>query len=392
MGQLSRVILNILVVLLAVTGGFYQIYVKPLLSTFGYSPDRIIKPTGNKNCKAVPELKACEKLVLHQPTGVIYLACSTPSSRAHWTPATNQLNETGASTEDYIATYDPATSRITRLTMPDFNNGRGFSSHGMDVVPSDSDPSVLFVYLVNHRVPLGGVPAKVVGADSVIEVFKTKVGGKTLEHVKTVEDPIIIAPNDVIGSADGTSFYFTNDHGTRVGLSRYLGLLGRKSSSVGYCHLEEGCKYALPSTHSSNGIASAPNGTVYVGDSNFGGVIVLERQTDNTLVLTESIATDCALDNLSVDADGQVWAAAIPKALMTLNHIAHPELTAPSVAYRLTINTGVNAFYGEKYKVETVFADDGTLMTGITTTAYDSKRKRLFMHGIAASQLVVCKI
>ncbi|KDR75055.1 hypothetical protein GALMADRAFT_523479 [Galerina marginata CBS 339.88] len=392
MGQRTRIALNVVVVLLAVVGGFYQIYVKPVLATFGYSPDRIINPTGNTNCKTVPELKACEKLVLHQPTGVIYLACSTPSSRAHWVPATNQLNETGASTEDYVATYDPATSRITRLTMPDFNNGRGFSSHGMDVVPSDADPTVLFIYLVNHRVPLGGVRAKDVGADSSIEIFKTKVGGKTLEHIKTVEDPTIIAPNDVIGSADGTSFHFTNDHGSRVGLSRYFSLLGSKSTSVVYCHIAEGCKYALPNTHASNGIASAPNGTVYVANSIYGGVIVLERQTDNTLVLTESIATDCAIDNLSVDADGQLWAAALPKALMALNHIAHPELSSPSAAYRISINTGVNAFYGEKYKVETVFADDGSLMTGLTTTAYDSKRKRLFMHGIAASQLVVCKI
>ena len=60
---------------------------------------------------------------------------------------------------------------------------------------------------------------------------------------------------------------------------------------MGYCHVDDGCKYALEKTHSSNGITSAPNGTIYVADSLFGGVTVLERQTDNTLVVSDSIST-----------------------------------------------------------------------------------------------------
>ncbi|PPQ95320.1 hypothetical protein CVT26_008165 [Gymnopilus dilepis] len=333
------------------------------------------------------------KLVIHQPSGLVYLACSTPESRAHWLPTMSQLNSTGASTKDYVAIYNPTTSDITRLTTPDFNNGRGLSVHGMDVVPSASDPDVLFVYLINHRIPLGNKSAAEVGADSVIEIFKTTVGGKVLEHIRTVEDPtVIIAPNDVVGSADGTSFYFTNDHGSRVGLSRYLELFGQKQSSVGYCHVESGCKFALTNTHASNGIAVAPNGTLYVADCVYGGVTVLEKQMDNTLVVTDTIKTEYALDNLAVDADGQLWASATPKVLMVVEHMKHPELSSPSAAYRISINTGVNAFYGEKYKVEKVFEDDGQVMTGITSVAYDSERNRLFIHGIASTKMLVCSL
>ena len=57
-----RIILNILVVLIAIAGGFYQIYLKPLLFTLGYSPTRIIEQRGNQDCKTVPVLKACESL------------------------------------------------------------------------------------------------------------------------------------------------------------------------------------------------------------------------------------------------------------------------------------------------------------------------------------------
>lgn len=127
------------------------------------------------------------------------------------------LNETGASFSDYVASYDPQTSRINRFKVVNFKSDRGLSLHGMDVVPS-SNASELFVYLVNHRAPLGGLRAKDVGADSVIEIFKTTLGGDTLTHIRTVQDTIILTPNDIVGSSNGRSFYFTNDHGAKIGL------------------------------------------------------------------------------------------------------------------------------------------------------------------------------
>lgn len=73
---------------------------------------------------------------------------------------------------------------------------------------------------------------------------------------------------------------------------KYAGLLfGAKGSSVGYCHIDEGCKFAIAKTYGSNGIAAAPNGTIYVANSLSGGVLFLEPQADNTLVLSESVKT-----------------------------------------------------------------------------------------------------
>jgi hypothetical protein len=86
----------------------------------------------------------------------------------------------------------------------------------LDIVPSATDPKELFVYAVNHRKPVHG-QAKLVGADSVVEIFKTTVGGNTLTHVRTIKSPIIDTPNDLVGSSDGKSFYFTNDHGLKIG-------------------------------------------------------------------------------------------------------------------------------------------------------------------------------
>lgn len=125
------------------------------------------------------------------------------------------LNASGRSLEDYIATYDPQNSRITRLKVSGLP--QGLSVHGMDVVPSSYNPKELFVYLVNHQ-PFVGKDARKFGANSTIEIFKTKVGGATLTHLHTVHNPIVFTPNDIVGSPDGKSFHFTNDASEKTGL------------------------------------------------------------------------------------------------------------------------------------------------------------------------------
>ncbi|KIK09759.1 hypothetical protein K443DRAFT_300237 [Laccaria amethystina LaAM-08-1] len=391
---MARTILNFLVVLVAILGGFYQLYLRPTLAKFGLG--RIVENIGNKDaCIAVPELSACEKIVLHQPTGLVYLACSTPQSRIHWTPTMGRLNATGASRTDYVATYDPKTSRITRLNVANFaTQSRGLSLHGMDVVPSSSNPNDLLIYLINHRAPLGNVLASKVGADSVIELFKTTVGGSTMTHIRTFQDEsVIITPNDLVGSPDGKSFYFTNDHGARVGLKRELEMLGYAATSVGYCHVDEGCKFAIKNMHGNNGIAQAPNGTFYVANALWGGLTILEPQADKSLVITDYVKTDRGMDNLSVDSAGHVWAAGFPNALiLAFQHFSDPTIPCPSNALRFSINTGPNVFYGEKYKVDKVFEDDGTFALGITSVVHDAERKLLFLDGVTAPSLIVCKL
>ena len=56
---MARTILNFLVVLVAILGGFYQLYLRPTLAKFGLG--RVVENIGNKDaCIAVPELSACE--------------------------------------------------------------------------------------------------------------------------------------------------------------------------------------------------------------------------------------------------------------------------------------------------------------------------------------------
>lgn len=159
-------------------------------------------------------------MVLDHTTNLLYLACSRVSARPYWLSSVGNLNSSGRATDDYIGVYDIATSKITRLEVaPYLNSDRGLSLHGMDVVRSSLDSTQLFFYIVNHRVPLVGL-AEEVGADSSIEVFSLQDGSTVLQHITTFEDPIISTPNDVIGTTDGKSFWFTNDHSSKTGLVR----------------------------------------------------------------------------------------------------------------------------------------------------------------------------
>ena len=147
--------------------------------------------------------------MLHQATGTIYAACSTLAGRLAWMPALHSLNASARSRDDYVAVHDPRTATTTRLALAGLADARGLSVHGMDVVPSSANPAELFVYLVNHR------PRTDAGAGSTdpsVEVFRTTLGARVLQHVRTYADAAVVrSPNDVVGAPDGQSFWFTND-------------------------------------------------------------------------------------------------------------------------------------------------------------------------------------
>jgi arylesterase/paraoxonase len=159
--------------------------------------------------------------VLHQPSGNIFAACSTPESRVAWTPALERLNASARSTGDFIAIFDPATDMLRRFTLSGFTDPRGLNVHGMDVIQSSLNPAEFWVYAVNQRPPLDGMTSeRVAGPKSSIEIFRlAALTANTLEHVATVDASPIISPNDVVGSADGTHFWFTNDGSHARGLA-----------------------------------------------------------------------------------------------------------------------------------------------------------------------------
>ncbi|KAJ7599304.1 hypothetical protein C8J56DRAFT_916389 [Mycena floridula] len=377
---MSRVRLLVIPVVLLAT--FFQIYISPLLKLVGIYPKRVIGQLGPRECLTVPELRACEKLVLHQPSGLVYLACSTLENRVYWMSqvsgetAVAQRGRQRFALYDYLATYDPTSHTVTRLNIEGkLDTMDSLALHGMDVVQSDEDPTLLHIYLVNHRL----------SNDSVVEVLQTRAGSDAVRHIRTVHDPeVIMTPNDVSGSADGKSFYFTNDRPSKN--ASYKDILGLfiSRTSVGYCHIDTGCRIAKSHLPSSNGIVRSGK-RLFVA-SLFGSVIhVLEEETAGTLIVHDKIPIEYPIDNLTVDKDGDVFAAALPD-LVTSFTKQGPDPwteTAPSTVFRISEHDG-------QYEVEKVFEDDGSLISGISTAVFDSERRRIIMHGLMTPQLVAC--
>ncbi|KAG8694762.1 hypothetical protein FRC09_009614, partial [Ceratobasidium sp. 395] len=326
-------------------GIFYQVYLSPVLEVGGAF--RRIEPLNTDQCEAVEGLQACEKFVIHA-SGLVYLACTpSPWDRLAWMPAATNFNATAfraRTVPDYVATYNPDSRIITKLEVLNFAEPRGLSVHGMDVVPDERDSDLLWVYLVNHRPPLDPtVDANVVGADSAIEIFKTRVGASTMEWVKTVEDPsVIVTPNDILGGANGQEFWFTNDSPIKTGANT--------------------------------------DGTVWVTSSGAAGYITVhEQQADKTLVPVEIIHVGRTLDNIAL-SDGFVIAAAAPKVFHFIFNSAHnPAIPSPASAYRISINTGHSSYFGEKYKVEKIFEEDGSMLGSAATSAAMHGNK-LYLH------------
>ncbi|KAJ3909160.1 hypothetical protein F5879DRAFT_1007262 [Lentinula edodes] len=394
--------------LLAVVIPVIHFYLAPLISSAGFS--YTVQNFGLEagKCSRVEELQACEKIVLHQETGLLYLACSTLANRAKWLPAVDRFES--AVDEDYVATYDPSTSKITRLTLENFDTKKnGLAVLGMDVVPSEKNPNELFVYLINDRPRKDGQDSSIVGADSVVEIFKTVAGGNVLVHLKTVRDSSIIAPNDVAGFSDGKRFYFTNWFNRKTGFALQARTLLTSFSSVGYCHSDHGCKIAVDNLYTANGIAKATNGTVYVASTSGLELKMFEKQDDDSLVFLEGVHCDTPIDNLSIDNEGTVFAAGeypkvpsvvqnvklfsgMPKSLDLWEHTKNSSHPSPVCAWTFSKNTGQGSFYGEKYKVQKIYEDDGSIASGATTVVHDAERGRLFMHGVFSHHLTVCEV
>jgi hypothetical protein len=57
-----------------------------------------------------------------------------------------------------------------------------------------------------------------VGADSVAETFKTKIGSDAFEHVGTVCDyEREVTPNELVARPDGKGLWVSNEHKVKVG-------------------------------------------------------------------------------------------------------------------------------------------------------------------------------
>lgn len=85
------------------------------------------------------------------------------------------------------------------------------------------------------------------------------------------------------------------------------------------------------------------------------------------------------IDNLSVDRNGDVWAAAIPKALEVESAMADPY----NFVFRSTIWRIHKLEMGSGYEVKKMLEDkESNIVGGATTAVHDVETGRLFISGM----------
>ncbi|OHE93609.1 hypothetical protein CORC01_11108 [Colletotrichum orchidophilum] len=375
------------------------------LSDFPYSCRRIEEP----------RLQACEDMWLSEATRQLFLACSDPLARQQWMPKyvlrasptapapapapAQHMNASGRSKQDAIVALDIDSPKgdafeYRVLETPGFTGTAGdgllqlVGLTGIDAPQGDR----VELFLVNNRPSVDPVTGdlldqKSVGANSTIEIFETGPRAMGMKHVRTFASANISTPNN-IAALSSEAFYFTNANGPhKVGLQFFIGpLMG--DGDVSFCSASSGCKRISERHRMPNGLVRGRDAFIYVPSSLAGGVQVFEvLPKDDGLKKVADIPVPYAIDNLSVDSKGDIFAAVFPRGIEILLAGKDPLNVRPkSAAVRIRKEAEGD------YVWEKIIEDGlGEVLPGSTTVVHDAKTGRLFFGGVTSPFIAVCE-
>ena len=346
---LRNVSLAVLVVLLAV-----GIFVIQLMRSSGWF--KTIEPHFAGTCTPVPGLMGPEDVTIHPVTGVAYV--SGYDRRAAFA---------GGAAQGALYAYDLAAGapRLVNLTP---SAGPDFAPHGISLLVGDDGRDSL--YVINHA-----------GGRNTIEVYD--LAGSRLVHRETLSDPLVRTPNDVAALGRGR-IYVTNDHANTGGFARTLEDYGRRPISTVVHYDGEGWSVAASGIRYPNGVNASPDGRMLYVTSTTGGEVLRFAIDPASGALTErgAIAIDTGVDNIEVDAAGDLMIGAHPKLLTFVKHAGDPNVISPSQVVR------VRAPGSDAPVVEEVFLSNGANLSGSSVGAV--WRDRLLIGAVFGKHFLVC--
>ncbi|EXJ82800.1 hypothetical protein A1O3_06615 [Capronia epimyces CBS 606.96] len=389
--------------LLAAAALLYQFFLKDFLfATLGLGRTVLSVSEFPYSCHRIhgdPNIQACEDMWLDEKSRTLFLACSDPVARKHWMPNIHRLNASGRALHDHVVALNidnPSseggfTYRV--LQTPGFSgvhgDGRihvvGLTGSSSASTSADANGLEIQLWLINARPsvdPLTGelLDNTVVGGNSTIELFTTEPDTDSMKHIKTFADPHIATPNNV-ALAEGGGFFFTNDHGLhKAGWQHHLSTI-LATGDVSYCSASGDCKQVASGFKFPNGLLLGSDGLLYVPSAAVGGITVFQPGLNGSVKKVHHIDLNYPIDNLSEDANGDIFAAAMPKVLQGMAAFNDPlnAPTAPATVWRVRrLNRDVTDKYD--YELVKVIEDGaGEVLPSMTTVIHDALTGRLFM-------------
>lgn len=214
-----------------------------------------------------------------------------------------------------------------------------------------------------------------------VELFDVAGNGDLL-HLETFSERRLTSPNSV-AAAGPRAFYVTND--VRAGrdglLSNFYFLLNIGAGEVFHVHgsawsvAAEGLRFA-------NGAALSRDGArLYVAETAGQALKVYDRDAaTGILALAHTVPLDAAPDNLSLDAAGALWIAALPKPLAVPRLKTDASATAPSAVLKMDSDLSAT----------TVYRNDGAELSAATVAA--PAGDKLLIGALYERKFLICDL
>lgn len=431
---------NYVPILIALAAAGWALFYRPFdhrMTVLGWNRDKtgFHSVHGSSVLTTIPNTIHCEDLHHHRESNFLFTACQGDvEARISWFPPLAHFTDHNVAGLGSLNVIDPETHTSTKLELTGFTGP--FVTHGIDVFSSPDDPDTVYIFAVNH---LSNPAHYIEGvsndrARSQVEIFRHTIGTKHAEHLRSVRDPLIATPNDILITSP-TSFYVTNDHYYREGPFRALEDLGTQSvaawSSIVHVSFAGSQKAADPTSgltvkrvlqelHNNNGIGrsdpSHPDELLIVDAS--GGR--LTRVTSSlasigsaTLRVRDSLQLASTLDNPSYfvdayatpgdNATGPVLAG-LGRALDLAKAALTPDAPIPVMVWHVRAAHADAEGFGHKTEVlekRLIFQDDGrrvrsasaAVLVGIDPkTTGGRKQAKLFVTGFLSEAVAVATI
>ncbi|TDZ22324.1 Serum paraoxonase/arylesterase 2 [Colletotrichum orbiculare MAFF 240422] len=380
--------------------GLQNVLKDPIKLAFGFG--KTFQPLSDfpYTCRRIEDsrLQACEDMWLHEATRELFLACSDPKARSQWMPNAHNFNISGRSTQDAIVVMDVDKPRgdgleFRALSTPGFTGTDGDGLLQLVGMTGHSKPGdakkTARLLLVNNRPPVDPLTGELLseakeGGNATIEEFEYDQGSSEMRHIWTYANPNISTPNRIAALDDG-SFYFTNDAGDKkIGMKFFLSqLLGH--GDVTHCN-RQACKRVSTHHRLPNGLVYGADKLVYVPSAMAGGIQVY-REDGPKFEKVAHIPLPYAIDNLSVDGNGDIWAAVFPRGIEILQAAMDPHNKKVKAA-AVRVRKDEEGVYTWEKVIEDGNAD---VLPGSTSVVHDAKTGRLFFSGVTAPFIAICE-
>jgi arylesterase/paraoxonase len=322
-----------------------------------------VKPHFAGTCKAIAGVVGAEDMQVDRKARLLFI--SATDRRAGMTGEPNPQDGL------YVLSLDHPDAGVKKLS----GTPADFHPHGLSLYRDARGHETLMV--INHPK----------GSASAVEIFDVTDGadGPALTYRAHVTGSLLFSPNDVV-AVSSDAFYATNDHGSRTSFGGQLEnwLLLPRASVVYYDGNlfrpgADGLRFA-------NGInVSADGKFIYVAESTGRRIDTFERNPfSGQLILKNTLDIPSGLDNIDVDAHGNLWVAGHPKLFALIAYAGDPSKKAPSEVSEVTVAGGI------PQSARTIYENAGDEIAASSVGAVDGSH--LFIGSVFDPKILMCEM